>query len=102
MQKNSFSIKQLTADEFWPLFNLHVKSVFDNDHSYNVAAVLTPDEIEKAKTLDKNLGAPFKLFLGAFDENEKFIGWSWGIQDRHAIFYMVNSGVLKDFRRRGI
>ncbi len=48
------------------------------------------------------MGNPYKLHLGVFDRENKFIGWSWGIQESGTTFYMVNSAVLSEHRRKGI
>ena len=37
------------------------------------------DSIEHIKELGQGLGNRYKLHLGVFDKDNKFVGWSWGI-----------------------
>lgn len=100
--KNDFTIKELSEKEFMPLFEESAKTVFGHDHSYRVRDLLDDTELEKMQALDQRMGTPYRLHLGVFDKNNKFVGWSWGIQESSSTFYMVNSGVLEECRRKGI
>lgn len=91
----------MTEEEFLPLFNEHKKSVFEDVHSYAFPDLLSESELNHIKNLGHAAGAPYKLYLGAFDNN-KLVGWSWGTQEGNSTFYMVNSAVLTDYRRKGI
>lgn len=51
--------------------------------------------------LSKNMGRPFRLNLGLYHHDE-FVGWSWGFQESNETFYMVNSAVFPEHRRKGL
>lgn len=95
-------IKEMTEEEFRPLFDEHKKSVFEDVHSYAFPNLLSEDELQRIKDLGQNAGTLYKLYLGAFDEENKLVGWSWGTQENGTTFYMVNSAVLNNYRRKGI
>ncbi len=101
MNKN-YTIRELTEEEFLPLFNAHRSSAFENVHSYALKDILNDDENKKIKELGLRIGSPYKLHLGVFDANNRFVGWSWGTQESSSVFYMVNSAVLHDHRRKGL
>lgn len=96
-----FTIKEMSKEDFEPLFQRHVHSVFADDHSFALSDALDETEQERLMELDSTLGAPLHLYLGAFDRDDQFVGWTWGKQEPKAKFYMVNSGVLEANRRMG-
>jgi len=98
----TYTIRELTGEECWPLMKEHQRSVFEDIHSYNPANLFNEAEQATIKTLEQSMGSPFKLYLGVFDADNNFVGWSWGTQESGSVFYMVNSGVLKEHRRKGI
>lgn len=97
-----FTIKEMSKEEFEPLFQCHVRSVFANDHSFSLRDALDDLEQGQLRELDSRLGDPLHLYLGAFDSNDRFVGWTWGKQEPKAKFCMVNSGILEGKRRMGI
>lgn len=97
-----YLIRELSEEEFKPLLAEHRSEVFDGDHSYDFQNVLTDEEMSKIKELGKNLGVPYKLRIGVFDINNQFVGWSWGHQENSTTFYMVNSAILINHRRKGL
>jgi GNAT superfamily N-acetyltransferase len=102
MQKNDhFKIEKMEGDDFFPLFKKYHKLVFAKDHSYSPADVMIEREKDLLKNLSKNLDNTFTLNLVAFEKNE-FVGWSFGFQDSREKYYMCNSGVLKEHRRKGL
>ena len=101
MPKN-YTISELTEEEFLPLFKKHGKSIFKETHSYTFHDILSDTEKKRIKELDLQTAKPYKLYLGVFDKNKKFVGWSWGYQENATTFYMVNSAVLNSHRRKGI
>ena len=97
-----YHIRVLTAEEFTPLLKKHKASVFKDTHSYALPEILSDDERELAKDLVHGMGTAYTLYLGAFDADNNFVGWSWGFQESATVYYMVNSGVLNDHRRKGL
>ncbi len=98
----NYQIKELTAEEFKPLYDKHKDSVFEDDHSYVMWDLLNDEELGQIKSLGEKLGAPYKLFLGVFDKESTFVGWSWGFQENSTTFYMCNSAILPEHRRKGL
>ncbi len=98
----NYNIKELSEEEFLPLFEKYGKIPFQDVHDYEVSDILNTNERSKVKDLAKGITMPYKLYLGAFDKNNRFVGWSWGFQNDNSTFYMVNSAVLKKHQRKGI
>ena len=92
----------MDEEEFKPLFEQYSRTMFEDTHGYDSRQVLTAEEIQRTKVLGQRLGTPYKLYLGAFDGNDQFVGWSWGLQESATTYYMVNSAVLENYRRKGL
>jgi GNAT superfamily N-acetyltransferase len=92
----------MSEDEFLPLFRQCKDAVFEDFYSYSLKDLLEGDALEKVETFKKEMDDVYKLYIGAFDENGKFVGWTWGRQDYDASFCMINSAVLNQYRRHGI
>lgn len=97
-----YFFREMSSEEFLPLWRLHSKAVFD-DHSpiFRIYDALAPQERENIVQLGKNLGKPFSLRLGLFYGDE-FVGWHTGDQKDSHTFYMRNSAILPEHRRRGL
>ncbi len=100
--KKDYLIKELSQEEFQPLFDRHKSSAFEDVHSYPLQDLLSDAERQNIANLGQNLGSPFRLYLGVFDAHKQFVGWTWGIQENSSTFYMVNSAILKEHRRQGL
>ena len=100
--KYKYTIKKLAEEEFLPFFDKHKHAVFEDVHSFSLQDLLSDKEQEKLKALEENMGQPYKLFLGAFDEDNELVGWTWGQQEGKSTFYMVNSAVLEGHRCKGV
>jgi hypothetical protein len=98
----SYVIRELTEEEFKPLFEKHKNKAFENTHGYNSGGILSADELERMKELQERLGSPCRLHLGVFDDRGDFVGWSFGQQESATTFYMVNSAILPEHRRKGL
>lgn len=98
----NYSIKKMSRKEFFPLWKEHASRIFD-DHSqiFRVFESLTNQDKEKESELRQLMGEPFTLQLGLFYKNE-FVGWSAGHQESSETFYMRNSAVLPEHRRKGL
>lgn len=92
----------MEPQDFSPLFRKHREEIFGEDHSYFIYDHLSQEELDQIKELRSPMEDVFRLYLGVFDENEKFIGWSWGAQESGMTFCMYNSAVAPDYRRQGI
>jgi GNAT superfamily N-acetyltransferase len=100
----SFKIVQMPKEEFIKHYNLHKDTVFEDDHSYFFMDLLTQEEKAKKDAIIKERGEinSFRLYLAAFDEEDNFAGWSWGYEENAFEYYMCNSAVLPEYRRKGI
>jgi hypothetical protein len=77
-------------------------SVFEEVYSYDLRGILSSSEQDKIKELGQLIGASYKLYLGVFDRENEFVVWIWGQQESASTFYMVNSAILKNHRRKGL
>lgn len=76
--------------------------VFEDDHSIHLTIYLSNDEQTVLDKLGESLGDPYDLYLAVYDQNDQMVGWSFGFQQDRYTFYMGNSGVLMEHRRKGI
>ena len=103
IKDNHFTIKSLSREEFFPLFEKHSSNIFSDDHSLQYQDYLSDAESHKIKELTKAcFDNPFTLNLAVFDKEGEFAGWSFGWQETPSIYYMCNSAVLPSYRRKGI
>ena len=93
----------MNREEFFPLFEKHRDSIFSQDHSLHFRDFLSEEENKKIKELGKDCyDKPFSMNLAVFDKEGEFAGWSFGWQETPSIYYMCNSAVLPNYRRKGI
>jgi ribosomal protein S18 acetylase RimI-like enzyme len=97
-----YTIRKMTADDFRPLWNIHRDTIFSEDHSYRFWDLMDEKELEKTNELRKHVSNKIEIRLGLFDSKDKFIGWCWGFQENATTFYMCNSAILPEYRRKGL
>ncbi len=97
-----YKIIRLTSEEFYPYYNKYRDELFDHDHSYLLWEALSETELNGVKRLRDSLKHRVEFYLGAFDQDDTFVGWSWGFQESSTSFYMANSAVLESHRRKGV
>ena len=100
--ENHYTIKQISYEEFWPLFNANKENAFGDDHSIFPQQFYSEKSKEKLSDLKKNLENRFRLQFGVFSPENKFIGWSWGFQKESDEFYFCNSAILEPHKRKGL
>ena len=93
---------ELAKEDFDPLFQAHVKQVFGANEFIETRRLLSEAETEATARLRTNLGTPFRLNYGIYNDSDEFVGWSFGFQDSAERFYMCNTGVLDGHRRQGL
>lgn len=99
---DGYEIKELSHEEFSPLWDKHAVEIFDdNSQIFRLYTWLSDDEREKADELAKNMGRFYKLRLGAFYKGE-FVGWAAGHQESSETYYMRNSAILPQHRKKGL
>jgi ribosomal protein S18 acetylase RimI-like enzyme len=98
----NFEFKVLSNDDFQKYWNEWGPKIFDaNSTSLDTRKVLSEEEKIPLRELVKNTSQLIKLNIGIF-EGEKFCGWFTGDQYNNETFYMRNSAILPEFRRRGL
>lgn len=98
---NGYIIKEMTAEDFWPLWDLHSPPIFRDTYlNFPWRQHISEKETADISSLQKNI-KPFKLRLGVFKDDE-FAGWTFGDQKSSDDYYMRNSAVLPEHRRKGL
>ena len=92
----------MPPSEFHDLWAKYKREVFEEDHSYSLWDMLSEEEVSKVNELRKRISDKVEICLGVFDESDNFVGWSWGFQDSSTSFYMANSAILEEHRRKGL
>jgi ribosomal protein S18 acetylase RimI-like enzyme len=95
------SFKFITKEEFLPLFRQYRPELFQDNNDIDLNSFYSETEKEKTAALDKMCTTQYRLYLTAW-KDEKLIGWSWGFQMNGMEFYMCNSAVFPEYRRKGI
>lgn len=99
-----YEVKEMLTEEFHKLWVGPAGKLF-NDVSlfYDHTQVNTKKESTNFEKLRKNFNSEkhYRLNLALFYKN-KFVGWSWGFQETATVFYMCNSAILKQHRRKGL
>jgi ribosomal protein S18 acetylase RimI-like enzyme len=106
MEKNQlppgYEIREMTKEEFQPLWQKHSAPIFHEDGQiFSLWDALSDEEKAKGKQLGENMGKPWQLRLGLFHRDE-FVGWACGDQKNFEEYYMRNSAVLPEHRRKGL
>lgn len=99
---DGYTIREMSHEEFVLLWDKYAESIFDdNSQIFRVQDWLSDQEKESIKTLRSFMGTPFQLRLGVF-YNNNFVGWSAGHQESAETYYMRNSAVLPEHRKKGL
>ena len=68
---------------------------------YSPFDAMSQIEVEQYKRLRSNMGKPYELNVVVYDQ-DKLVGWSVGVQESAETYYMMNSGVMPAYQRKGI
>lgn len=99
---DNYEIRELPSDKFGELWVEHGKRFFEDElQIFRLRNALSEDELENIEILKSRLGEPLRINLGVFYNNE-FVGWSWGYQESAVRFYMCNSAIFPEHRRKGL
>lgn len=99
-----YEIKEIQTEEFAKLWEKPGK-IFFNDSSlfYNSKIVHSKKELNQFKKLRQlfKCETQIRINLALYYKN-KFVGWSWGFQEQPTVFYMCNSAIFEQHRRKGL
>ncbi|MDQ3020638.1 MAG: hypothetical protein M3R36_08720 [Bacteroidota bacterium] len=99
---DDYSIEITTdAGRFREFFDKYVMVVFGDSGSINFEEIYSSKEKENRDNLSENLGQPYRLRLYIL-KGKKKIGWFFGKQENFETFCMTNTGILKQYRNKGI
>lgn len=97
-----YKFVELPNEEFQKLWGDWGKKIFsEKDTSMDVRRVLSEEERTQVRNLHKNLSQMYSFNLCVFHGDE-FCGWFTGDQYNNETFYMRNSAILPDHRRKGL
>lgn len=97
-----YSIKELDPQTFHKLWKENSPRFFDDSQIiFRPYSILNESEQVKAQALQERMEEVYKLRLGLY-HNEQFVGWCWGFQESAETFYMCNSAVFPEHRRKGL
>jgi len=91
----------ISLSDFNPFFIEARKLLFQTNFDFNVWEVMSDEEKRKTKSLGEVFESIKDYYLVA-KENDKIIGWSFGLQKSETEFYMINSAVFPEYRRKGV
>lgn len=97
-----YRIEKLGKEEFKEYWDKYKFKVFENDHSYHFWDLVNDQEKSAISELRKPLENLIEIRLAIFNEKDEFVGWSWGFQESHTTFYVANSAILPEYRRKGL
>lgn len=91
----------IDENEFFKIFLENRKNVFKDNVDFQVYQLLSELELNKLKALKVNLANSFNLFI-KITKKENIIGWFFGRQSDDETFTMMNTGIIKEYRNKGI
>ncbi len=99
---NGFELRELSEEEFTPIFEKYAPLYFSNIHqTFMLRDILNEVEKEKLKRLKENMGSPYHLRIAIY-KNDNFVGFHWGFQEDFIRFYMCCTAIVPEFRGQGI
>lgn len=96
---NDIVLKSMDKKSLFAFVEKNDSNVFGN--SVELFSKLTKQEKMQLGRLGENLNSVYQLNLGLFHKDQQ-IGWHFGAQRQSHHFYMTNSGILPEFRNRGL
>ncbi len=97
----NYEIKQLSDEDFFSMWRKHSREMFKEEQIFRFVEFMPSDEKEDLQKLKKNMGKLINVNFCAYHRG-KLVGWSWGYQESAEAFYMCNSAVFPEHRRKGL
>jgi L-amino acid N-acyltransferase YncA len=94
-----YSLRLGSREEIWPHIEPLMTTVFGGHHA--IWPQYSDEEKEATRRLRQHMGSPLTLYFGLF-HGEQIVGWHIGDQHNAARFYMRNSAIVPEHRRRGL
>ena len=98
---DEYEIREMESKDFRPFLVEHSPIMFPNDFSCMPDDYLSDGEKVAQKELAGRMGDLFYLRLGVF-HLDKQVGWSFGAQIDRGKFYMINSAIFPEHRKKGL
>lgn len=99
---DNYHIREIADEEFGTLWLGPSKKFFEDESQvFRLRMALSEEELATWETLRAKLGNPIRINLGMYNGDE-FIGWCWGYQESAMKFYMCNSAIFPEHRRKGL
>lgn len=98
---NEYSIKEISADEYKKLMSQYKQKIFSDEQIFYLKDALPREEQRKLLDLGKVYSSIKEIYLALYYEGS-FVGWSFGYQESAYRFYMCNSAVFPEHRRKGL
>lgn len=100
--KDGYEIRSVPDTVFEELWKEPAKTFFeDSTQLFRSRDFLTDEENNQFHLLRLRMQGAYRQNLGVFLEDE-FVGWSWGFQESGETFYMCNSAIMPEHRRKGL
>ena len=96
-----YTLRPMGAEEAQQRLEPHLQGMFANNFRLKLSGLYSDQELSARKRLQSNMGTPFRLTWGLYHD-DSFAGWTFGWQVDRETYYMTNSAVLPEHRRKGL
>ena len=97
----NYTIVHMSYSDFRDKVASFQKALFADIFRYSPFDAMSQIEVDLYKRLRSNMGKPYELNVVVYDQ-DKLVGWSVGVQESAETYYMMNSGVMPAYQRKGI
>ena len=100
---DGYEFRWITKNEFFKLKNELVQNPFSHINDIRPFDFFSDDERKKINELGSHLFQDrFEIYIAVFDKDNNLVGWSYGWQTDQMTYYMCNSAILSEHRRKGL
>jgi ribosomal protein S18 acetylase RimI-like enzyme len=96
-----YRVEAVSAEVFYPFFIAQRDALFADQRNVDVNVGLSDSDKEKIEALKENYTPSKGLYFFAYIGDD-IVGWTFGEQTGIEEFYMVNSAVFPQHRRKGV
>lgn len=98
---SGYRYEVMSRDELLPYVQAHQATVFTEQGYLHSLYAFSETERDALDTLGKRLSERYRLGFGIF-QGETFVGWHLGQQTLAGTFEMSRTGIVKEYRGRGL